>query len=158
MRAHGFLLCLLALCAHQLVAARRARKEPRGPVPTIGDALEIKANPDYLGKNWQAVHVMSPLSANRRMLKRNGDKFIGTQRRRGLVTWLKKRENFPWERPWDDVSHAPFKVRFLRHDPAGIALSMAQEGKLKLSEGGDARSPSVRVSLPKPKPWYRKFF
>lgn len=158
MRTHALLFCLLAGVGLLLVSARRQRA-PRGPVPTIGDAMEIRTDPDYLGRDWQAVLTMAPLSANRRIMPRSGN-LTGVQRRRGLVTWMKKRDNWPWENPWEQetLSESPFKLRFLRHDPAGIALSMAQEGKIVLRDGGDARRPSVQVSLAKPKPWYRKFF
>jgi len=142
-------------------AARRGARAPRDPkqtVPTVGDALEIRpADPDYLGRNWQAVSVISPGSSQRRIMSRKTGEFKGTNSRRGMITWVKKRDNWPWENPWED-SKPPFKLRFLRQDPAGIMMSLAAEGKLQISDGQYKGRKVVRVSLSKPKPWYRRIF
>jgi hypothetical protein len=154
MRATQFSLLVLLSCVAYFAAARRAVAPtgPRDPKPTIGDALDLKGDDEYLGRDWQSVLVKSPMSANRRIMHRDGN-ITGVPRRRGLTVWMKKREKYPWEKPWADPSRAPFKLRFLRHDPAGIALSLAQEGKLQLRQGVHNGRPTFGVDLPKPKPW-----
>ena len=75
-----------------------------------------------------------------------------------MITWMKRREDWPWEKPWEDTSRAPFKVRFLREDPAGVALALAQQGKLQLQQGKVQGKEIVSISIPKPtKPWWRPF-
>lgn len=138
-------------------AAARRRRPPPGPreaKPTIGDALDLQAEPDYIGKDWQATCVLTPGSANRRILKRDGT-MVGMRRRRGMVTWLKKKEYFPWEKPWDDPVQSPFKVRFLKEDPAGIALALAQEKKLDLRLGKYKGRAVIGMSLAKPRPFWK---
>ena len=129
--------------------------KPKKPSITIGDALDIRAPESYLGKNWQAVSVITPLSANRRQLTHDTKQFVGMRRRRGMVIWLKKREGWPFEK----LARKPFTLRFLRHDPAGIALSMAQEGLVELREEVSDGKRVVSLSMAKPnKPWYRRLF
>ena len=158
MRPGALLFCVLAITSWLLVSGRRSSK-PEAPskLPSVGDALDIKGPSEFLGKNWQAVMVMSPLSANRRILRRDGN-FTGVQRRRGVVTWLKQRDNYPWEKPWEDPSRAPFKMRFLRHDPAGIALSMAYEGKIDLDDREHDGRTVLSMTIAKPKPWWKRLF
>ena len=155
--------CLLLLLAVGVrdaagAAARRRRARPppgpKDPTPTIGDALEINADPEYLGKDWQAVCVLTPGSANRRIVKRDGT-VEGMRRRRGLITWIKKHEHFPWENPWKDPSHAPFKVRYLKEDPRGIAMSMAQEKNAELRLGTYKKRTVIGLSLAKPRAWWK---
>jgi len=168
MRAAARLLMLALVSGSALFVAgarraTRAPKEPRGPTASIGDAIDVRSNdPNYIGHGWQAVSVITPMSSGRRTLTRDG-KFVGSSRRRGLVTWIKKHDRMPWEKPWDDPAKAPFKLRFLRQDPAGVALALAQEGKLELAaarvKNGRYQGRRVlQMRLVKPKPWYRKFF
>ena len=147
------------LCALLLPCATEARRGaytpgPRERTPTVGDSLDMKAENDYIGKDWQAVCVLTPGSANRRIITKDG-KAIGMRRRRGMVTWLKKKEYWPWESPWADPVSAPFKVRYLKQDPAGIALSMAQEKKLRLGLGSYKGRSVVSVKLVKPRAWWK---
>ena len=140
--------------------ARRARRPspgPREPVPTVGDALDIHADNEYIGKDNQAVCVITPGSANRRIVTTNGT-MVGMRRRRGLITWIKKKDDYwPWEKPWDDPMRAPFKVRFLKMDPAGIAMSMVKEERLAIAHGRDKKSGRniIGVGLVKPKAWWK---
>lgn len=147
---------LLGMCA---CAAARARAPPgpRETVPTLGDALDIRAPKEYLGKDMQVVMEAAPLSANRRILQKKTGTFKGMRRRRGLTVWMKKRDKYPWENPWAEPSEAPFKLRYFKHDPVGIALSMEKEGKLQIQTASYKGKTVLGVGLTKPKPWYSKF-
>ena len=127
-------------------------KPPREVQPSVADTVEIHAPDDYLGKNWQAVSVITPLSSNRRTLSHKTGQWQGMQRRRGMITWMKKYEPWPFETP-----KRRFTVRIMREDPAGIMLTLAKEGKLKLGQGTRGGKEVISVSLPKPKPWWRPF-
>merc|ERR1711871_760055 len=97
-----------------------------------GDALDIHADKDYIGKDIQVVSVLTPGSAVRRIVKSDGT-IEGMRRRRGMITRVKKKQDYlPWQRPWKDEATAPFKVRYLRQDPRGIALSLAHDKKVEL--------------------------
>ena len=151
------LLSVLLLGVLQLAAGAPRRRPPPGPreqKPTIGDALDVAADPEYIGKDYQAVCVLTPGSSNRRIVKRDGT-IVGMRRRRGMITWLKKKDYFPWEKPWDDPMKAPFKVRFLKEDPAGLALAMATEKKLALRMGKYKGRAIVGMSLVKPRAWWK---
>lgn len=152
----SFTVLLFGLLA--LVAARRPPPGPREPAPTIADALDIRAPKEYLGKDMQAVMTMTPGSSSRRIVSKKTGKISGMRRRRGMMIYLKKREKYPWENPWAEPSEAPFKLRFLRHDPAGIVLSLEKQGKLQLVSGSHKGKAVLGVGMPKPKPWYTKFF
>ena len=122
------LLSVVAVCS----AARRAGPpQPKTPQPTIGDSLEIRAPDSYLGKNTQIVSVITPLSSRQRLIDRKTNEFKGMKRRRGMIHWVKQREAWPFER----LKRQPFSIRYLREDPAGVALTLAEEGKLQLFEG-----------------------
>ena len=151
---------LLLLGTLALAAARRGRPPPgpREPAPTVADALDIRAPKEYLGKDWQAVMTMTPGSASRRTVSKETGKITGMRRRRGLMTYMKKREKYPWENPWAEPSEAPFKLRFLRQDPAGIVMSMEKQGKLRLQSASHKGKAVLGVGMLKPKPWYMKFF
>ena len=109
---------------------------------------------DYLGKDWQVVSVITPGSATRRIVNRDGT-ISGMRRRRGLITWVKKNEHYPWQNPWNDPTRAPFKVRFLKADPQGIALSMAKENKAGLRMAAYEGRTVVGLSLAKPRPFWK---
>ena len=149
-------LILWGACLALATGARRARPPPgpKEPLPTVGDALDLKAENSYLGKDWQAVCVLTPGSGARRIVTKEGE-VIGMRRRQGMVTWLKKHNHMPWAKPWDDPQTAPFKVRYMRLDPAGVALSMAHEKKLSLSAGEYEGKTIVSLSLAKPRAWYK---
>ena len=85
----------------------------------------------YLGKNTQIVGVITPLSSRQRLIDRKTNEFKGMKRRRGMIHWVKQREAWPFER----LKRQPFSIRYLREDPAGVALTLAEEGKLQLFEG-----------------------
>ena len=89
-------------------------------------------------------------------MHRDTGKITGSRRRRGMTVWMKRRDKYPWEKPWDEPATAPFKLRFLRHDPAGILLSQMHEGKLSMASGSYKGRAAYSVALPKLKPWYRK--
>lgn len=152
----GSLLVLLLLAIVPLAAGarRRAPRAPREKSTTVGDALDIGGDPDYLGYDWQAVCVLTPGSANRRIVTKEG-KMVGMRRRRGMVTWLKKKSYWPWEKPWDDVQRSPFKVRYLKEDPKGVMLSMAQQKQLQLGMGEYKGRQVVSVKLIKPRAWWK---
>ena len=117
----------LMLTVAYLACATSAAVTPRKPKPTIGDTLEINGPDDYLGKDWQAVSVMAPLSGNRRLISRKTGDFSGIRRRKGMVHWIKKREK---AHPFERLQRKPWKVRYLKEDPVGVALSLAEEGKV----------------------------
>ena len=150
------LAMVMVLSTLVTTSSARAPTAPRQKRAAIGEALEIRHNDEeYLGKNWQIVSVITPLSAGRRVLDHQTGNFTGMKRRRGMVHWVKKREPWPFER----LQRQPFKVRILKEDPAGIVASMVQEGKLQLSEFTSDGRPGISLSLPKPnKPWYRRLF
>ena len=144
-------LTLLVLCMAAVTTSRRAAapSPPRGPPISIGDSLEIRTNdPDYLGKDWQVVSVLTPLSSNRRVLDHKTGNFTGMQQRRGMVTWVKKREGWPFER----LKRQPFKLRYLREDPRGVMLSMMEEGKLnvRIQDSNPRPLPRTPASLATP--------
>ena len=72
-----------------------------------------------------------------------------------MVHWMKKREK---AHPFERLRRKPFKIRYVKEDPTGIALSLVEEGKLNMRVGTAGKRQIVSVSLPKPKQWYRKFF
>ena len=154
---HTLVLVLVAVLAFP-AAARRPPPGPREPQPTVGDALDIRTSKDYLGKDMQAVLSIQPGSANRRIVSRETGEISGMRRRRGMTVWMKKRDKYPWEKPWEDPMSAPFKLRFLRQDPAGIMLSQYKQGKVLMKQSSSKGKSVLSVSLPKPKPWYRMFF
>ena len=157
MRSRAWLLALL-LAAEGAAGARRRVRPPPGPKepkPTIGDSLDLQYDNEYLGKNWQAVCQLTPGSSNRRILTRDGQMY-GMRRRRGVITWLKKKDDFlPWENPWADPARAPFKVRIMKLDPRGVALSMAQEKRLELGAGQYQGRDIMSVKLAKPRAWWK---
>ncbi len=123
----AFLLSAVVVCT----SAARAPPKPKPKQPSIGDSLEIRAPDSYLGKDMQIVGVLTPLSSRRRLIDRKTMEMKGMKRRRGMIHWVKKREYWPFERP----KRQPFTIRYLREDPAGVALTLAEEGKLQLFEG-----------------------
>lgn len=151
----AMLAVLLMLCTLFTASCNRV-PSARQPRAAIGEALEIRHNDeDYLGKNWQIVSVITPKSGGRRILDHKTGNFTGMKRRQGMVHWVKKREQWPFER----LQRQPFKVRIFKADPAGIVTSMVQEGKLQLSGFTVDGRPGVQLSLPRPsKPWYRRLF
>lgn len=137
------LLCILAVSPS---SAARGK-------PVIGDSLEIRTDPSYLGHGTQVVGVMQPRSAKRRTLDHKTGVFTGPSRRRGMVWWVKKREWNPFER----TNRAPFKVRMLSENPTGVLASLAEEGKVSLDmKTGPKGKKVLSVSLVKPKPWWQK--
>ena len=144
---HTMLAMLLSLAG----AAKRAAPPPKPQTPTIGDTLEIRAPDSYLGKNMQVVGVLTPLSSRRRVIDRKTGEFTGMKRRRGMIHWYKKRESWPFER----LKRQPFTIRYLREDPAGVALTLAQEGKIMLMDGEDEKKRKVvGLVMAKPKRWW----
>jgi len=137
------ILSLLAV----LTSAARAPPKPKPKTPTIGDSLEIRAPDSYLGKNTQVVGVLTPLSSRRRLINHESHTFTGMKRRRGMIHWVKQRESWPFER----LKRQPFTIRYLREDPAGVALTLAQEGKLKLLKGEQDSKKVVGFVMTKPK-------
>mmetsp|Transcript_60178 Transcript_60178/g.164883 ORF Transcript_60178/g.164883 Transcript_60178/m.164883 type:complete len:149 (-) Transcript_60178:387-833(-) len=133
-----------------LVGAAEAKRS----MPAIGDALEYgHGNRDYLKKHTQVVGVMQPLSTGgRRILDKKAGAFFGPNRRAGIVFWSKKRDWKPFRRS----NREPFKIRLLKENPTGVMLTLAEEGKLNIeramTKNGDV---GLRVTLAKPKPWYR---
>ena len=145
-------LCCMQLASGRAVKSTGGKKKPQ--LPSIGDALDLHAPDDYIGKDWQAVSVITPLSSNRRQLSHTTGQWKGMRRRRGMITWMKKREGWPFEAP----NKYRFKHRILREDPAGVMLTLAQEGKLQLRTGTKNGKQVLSVSLAKPsKPWWRPF-
>ena len=126
----AMLAVLLMLCTLFTASCNRV-PSARQPRAAIGEALEIRHNDeDYLGKNWQIVSVITPKSGGRRILDHKTGNFTGMKRRQGMVHWVKKREQWPFER----LQRQPFKVRIFKADPAGIVTSMVQEGKLVMAQ------------------------
>ena len=98
------------------------------------------------------IRDSTPLSSNRRVLDHKTGNFTGMQQRRGMVTWVKKREGWPFER----LKRQPFKLRYLREDPRGVMLSMMEEGKLNAEQFTYKGRSVVSVTIPKPqKPWWK---
>ena len=162
MRSSPVLFALVLACtllpSADAARRRRAPRPPPGPkelVPTIGDSMDINAESDYLGKDWQIVNVLTPGSSVRRVVKRDGT-VVGMRRRRGMVTWVKKRDRWPWENPWKDPTRAPFKVRYVRTDPRGVAASLIQEKKAVLGYGKlKSGREVVGFAMAKPRAWWK---
>ncbi|KAL1496171.1 hypothetical protein AB1Y20_014788 [Prymnesium parvum] len=135
---------LLALSLATALAARST--------PAIGDALEFgSASPGYLPKRTQLVGVLQPLSSRRRLLDRKAGVLLGPSRRQGIVWWAKRRGWNPLRRE----KRAPFKVRLLKHNAAGVLLTLAEEGKVELAHEARRGERTLSVKLAKPRPWWR---
>ena len=117
----------------------------------MGDSLDIKADPTYLGNRWQCVGVMQPNTGSPRVITKDG-RWSGPQRRRGMVWWMKKRERNILDRS----KREPFKLRFLKEEPVGAMLSLVEEGKPDIERTRVNGQGVMRVQLIKPKPWWKK--
>lgn len=122
--------------------------------PAVGDALEFgSTDPNYLDKNWQVVGVIPPYSASRRLYDSKEGVFVGPNRRKGVVWWVKKRE---WN-PFSRQKRPPFKVRLFKPDPRGAFLTLVEEGKVDLSMEEVGGEVGLSVKLARPRPWWRPF-
>ena len=166
MRSPTLLLLVGAVCCVE--AARRGRRAPAAAEgsleawkpPPIGDCIELRGAPrDYIKKDLQIVNVITPGSDNIRMINRKTRKFYGMNRRRGMICWMKQRDRNIFA---GNPENPPFKVRFLRLDPRGMALALVKEGKISFDvqdlpgRTNDENMFALHVEVHKPQPWWRK--
>lgn len=121
-------LALLLVFAGHAAAARRQRAKVKPFDPPIGHVAEFKHAPkEYLGKGTKVVSVLTPGSGGRRLINPETRKFYGVQRREGMVTWVKKGKRMPF---WGRNRRLPWKIRYVRMDPRGIAAKLTKEGQM----------------------------
>lgn len=140
------LLVVAAWLVLGVVGKREVGPDGRSFKPTFAEYFQWSGSPEYLGHGMQVVGVMQPIN----------QRYIDA--RTGLFNTVSSNRAIQWSaRKRNKKGPSPFKVRLVHLDPAGIVLTLKEQGKLDIGMDDDPESDSMLyMRISKPTPWYKK--